>query len=76
MPERKRRDMSHLPRRLLRLEEAAHYCGMSANSFKAHVPVRPRKIGALKLYDLHELDEWISSTRQSASSFDAMLEKL
>lgn len=43
---------------LLTSEEAAEYCGVSVNSFKAHVPVPPVKIGGSVRYDRRALDRW------------------
>jgi predicted DNA-binding transcriptional regulator AlpA len=44
------------------LEEAASYCGVSGNTFRAHVRVHPRKIGAAIRYDRVEIDRWIDKT--------------
>jgi predicted DNA-binding transcriptional regulator AlpA len=49
--------------RLLSTEQAASYCGMSPNHFKAHVRVRPLKFGGSVRYDRKTLDEWLDALR-------------
>lgn len=52
-------------RRLLTTEEAASYCGVSVATFRAHIKVAPVKIGNSVRFDVHELDRWLDSRRQS-----------
>lgn len=55
--------MSALPkpaRLLLTSVEAADYCGVSVNTFKAHVRVSPVRIGQSIRYDRRALDRWVS----------------
>jgi len=49
--------------RLLNRQQAAEYCGVCVNTFKAHVAshVRPVEIGAKRLWDMRELDRWIDT---------------
>jgi len=60
--------MSALPlpeKRLLTGDEAAAYCGVSVNTFRARVRIAPVKIGHSVRYDRRDLDHWI--TRQNRS---------
>lgn len=59
-------------KRLLTTDEAAEYCGVSAGTFRAHVRVHPRKIGAAVRYDRVELDRWIDQN-EVASPIDKPL---
>ena len=64
-------------KRLLTGDEAASYCGVSVNTFRARVRVAPVKIGHSVRYDRLDLDRWI--TRQNRSeplTGDDWLEKL
>src|SRR5690606_15218147 len=67
-----------LPSRLLlNQEQAAAYCGVSVNQFRAHVKVPPVKIGHSVRYDRRALDRW--AARQNSSeplSGDDWLERL
>jgi predicted DNA-binding protein (UPF0251 family) len=55
-----------LPQRLLlNQEEAASYCGVSVNTFRAHVKVTAVKIGNSVRYDRRVLDRW--AARQNSS---------
>lgn len=47
--------------RLLSLEEAASYCGMSGPTFASECPVIPIKIRTRVLYDREQIDRWIDS---------------
>jgi len=47
--------------RLLSRDQAAAYCGVSANHFAAHCPLTPITIGARKLWDRHQLDQWLDT---------------
>lgn len=52
-------------KRLLTDAEAASYCGVSVNTFRARVRIAPVKIGHSVRYDRRALDRWI--TRQNRS---------
>lgn len=55
-----------LPARLLlNAEQAADYCGVSVNTFKAHVKVPPVKIGNSVRYDRRALDQWAERQNRS-----------
>ena len=64
-------------RLLLTPSEAADYCGVSVNTFKAHVRVSPVKIGHSVRYDRRALDRWASrQNRLEPLSGDDWLGKL
>lgn len=64
-----------LPERLLlKVEEAADYCGVSVNTFRAHVRVAPVKIGGSVRYDRRAIDQWAAN--QNPLSGDDWLERL
>ena len=67
-----------LPARLLLTQEqAAEYCGVSVNTFRAHVTVRAVKIGHSVRYDRRDLDRWAANQNASEPlSGDDWLEKL
>jgi hypothetical protein len=48
----------NLPKRGLSKEEAAEYCGVSANTLVRHGPT-PTKIGDRAIYDRPVLDRWL-----------------
>lgn len=48
-------------RRMLSVEQAAEYCGLSANTFRARITVHPVQIGRRVLYDRAALDRWLDS---------------
>lgn len=55
-----------LPARLLlNQEQAADYCGVSVNTFRAHVKVAPVKIGNSVRYDRRMLDVWAEGQNRS-----------
>lgn len=45
--------------RLLSREQAASYCGVSPNHFDAHCPIKSVRLGARRLWDRHQLDQWV-----------------
>lgn len=47
--------------RLLCLEAAAAYCGVTAETFETHIrpQVPPVEIGARRLWDVRALDRWL-----------------
>lgn len=58
---------NHLPRperRMLTTEEAADYCGLSVNSFRAYVRVPPVNFGRSVRYDRKQVDEWLDRFRR------------
>lgn len=62
---------------LLNRDEAADYCGVSVNSFLAHVRVSPVKIGHSVRYDRRSLDRWAArQNRSEPLTGDDWLEKL
>ena len=67
-----------LPSRLLlSVEQAADYCGVSVNTFKAHVRISPVKIGQSVRYDRRVLDRWAAhQNRSEPMSGDDWLGKL
>lgn len=67
-----------LPSRLLlSVEQAADYCGVSVNAFRAHVKVTPVKIGHSVRYDRRALDNWAAGqNRSEPMSGDDWLGKL
>jgi len=48
-------------KRMLTEQEAAAYCGVSVNTFKARVKIPPVRIGNCVRYDVRALDEWADS---------------
>ena len=67
-----------LPQRLLlTTDEAADYCGVSVNTFRAHVKVAPVKIGSSVRFDRRALDRWAASQNRSEPlTGDDWLERL
>lgn len=62
---------------LLTAEQAASYCGVSVNTFRAHVSVQPVKIGHSVRYDRRDLDRWAANQNRSEPlTGDDWLEKL
>lgn len=66
-----KRAIQRIAPRLVYQKEAASYCRMGAESFRANCPVAPVRVGpgmrGLR-YDLNELDVWIDSLNQSSIS--------
>lgn len=54
-------DLTTLPEwpRLLSEDQAAAYCGVTAETFRRHVPVTRRRLGRRVLFDRHEIDRWL-----------------
>lgn len=50
--------LPHWPR-LMGLDVAAAYCGISASTFELRVGVEPVRLGSRKLWDKKRLDAWI-----------------
>lgn len=57
--------MSRPARRMLTVEDAADYCGLSVNSFRAYIKIHPVNFGRSVRYDRKDLDEWLDRFRQS-----------
>lgn len=54
------RQLTKITPRLLSLDMAAEYCGLSPETFEATVPVRPIDLGIRrKLWDIRALDRWL-----------------
>ena len=69
-----RRTSQPIAPRLVCKKEAASYCRMGVEYFTRHCPVAPVRVGpgmrGLR-YDLHDLDEWIDSLKQSSRSTES-----
>ncbi|WP_292530861.1 tyrosine-type recombinase/integrase [Methylocystis sp.] len=68
--ESRREDARPLPR-LLRREEAAHYCALSVEYFLRLCPVPPIKLGnskRLERYDIKALDAWLDNPAGGGTS--------
>jgi hypothetical protein len=62
---------------LLTKEQAASYCGVSVNTFLAHVRVAPVKIGHSVRFDRRDLDKWAANQNRSEPlTGDDWLERL
>lgn len=71
-------NISLTPKRMLRKEDAAHYCGRPVKRFEVECPISPVRFpnGDLR-WDMHDLDGWIDLLKTGgAASADAILEKL
>lgn len=66
------------PRRMLRTNEAADYCGISLKRFPMECTVVPVAMpNGVKLYDIQDLDAWIDSLKcGSSADDDSLLERL
>lgn len=60
MTERRQLPAGMTPR-LLSRDAAAAYCGVTAETFEAHIRrhIRPVEIGARRLWDVRALDRWL-----------------
>lgn len=47
--------------RLLKLKEAAEYCGLPVRNFRKHVGIAPVRLGPHELWDKHLLDGYIDN---------------
>ena len=45
--------------RLLKLKEAAEYCGLPPRNFRKHVGIKPVRLGPHELWDRTKLDAYI-----------------
>lgn len=64
-------------RRLMKLSEAAYYCGLSQRRFAAACDVSPIVLAdGTRLWDVNELDTWIDGLKQAAADDDAIVSRL
>ena len=62
------------PRRMLRANEAADYCGIPLKRFPAECAVVPVAMpNGVKLYDIQDLDAWIDALKSGDRADDEML---
>ena len=54
--------------RLLNVEDAAAYCGISPALFERHVRVLPLKLGRRKVWDVRAIDLWIDRQQLNPST--------
>ena len=47
--------------RLLKLKDAAEYCGLPVRNFRRHIGIPPVKLGPHELWDREKLDAYISA---------------
>ena len=59
--EPRRRRAPPIPPRLLRVSDAAAYCGVAVKDFLAELPPNPIKIGRQRRWDVRALDAWIDT---------------
>lgn len=59
----RRDDLANLPDwpRLLSVEQAAAYCGVSAPTFQGWCTLTPFHVGARRLYDRKKIDDWLDA---------------
>jgi hypothetical protein len=50
-----------MSRRLLKLKDAAEYCGMPVRNFRKHIGIAPVKLGPHELWDRVKLDAYIDA---------------
>lgn len=48
-------------KRLLKLKEAAAYCGIPVRNFEKHMPVQPIRLGPHVLWDIRKIDALIDA---------------
>jgi hypothetical protein len=68
-----------LPKRMAKKSEAASYCGIGLDRFKAQFPFPAVKMpGGDELIDLQDCDRWIDSIKAGGddNDADAIIEKL
>jgi hypothetical protein len=63
----------NLPKRGLSKDEAAEYCGVSANTLGRHGPT-PTKIGDRIIYDRRVLDRWLDELAGLISSGGVLID--
>lgn len=62
--------VNHRPR-MLSLNEAAEYCGLTAKRFPGACRVSPVAMPTgQRLYDRHDLDSWIDALKDGATDTD------
>jgi hypothetical protein len=55
------------PVRLLKLKEAAEYCGLPPRNFRKHVGIKPIRLGPHELWDKAKLDAYIDALQGNVS---------
>ena len=53
--------------RLLKLKDAAAYCGIPVRNFKRNVGIKPVRLGPHELWDREKLDSYISALQGETS---------
>ncbi len=53
--------------RLLKLKEAAAYCGLPPRNFRKHVRIPPVRLGPHELWDREKLDAYIEALQGGAA---------
>jgi hypothetical protein len=53
--------MNQHDRRLLKLKEAAEYCGLPTRFFRKHIGIAPVRLGPHELWDRAKLDAYIEA---------------
>lgn len=48
-------------RRLLKLKDAAEYCGLPPRNFRKHIGIAPVRLGPHELWDREKLDAYIEA---------------
>lgn len=54
--------------RLLKLKEAAAYCGLPPRNFRKHIGIAPIRLGPHELWDRAKLDAYIEALQGSKPS--------
>ncbi|NFV80061.1 hypothetical protein [Magnetospirillum aberrantis] len=63
--------------RLMSVDQAAAYCGLSGEAFRQHVTVQPLRFGRRVLYDRMKIDSWLDEISSNGGvDVDAMIEAL
>lgn len=50
-----------MSRRLLKLKDAAEYCGIPPRNFRKHIGIAPVRLGPHELWDRSKLDAYIDA---------------
>jgi hypothetical protein len=54
--------------RLLKLRDAAEYCGMPVRNFRRHIGIAPVRLGPHELWDRTKLDAYIDALQRGQPS--------
>lgn len=57
-----------MSRRLLKLKEAAEYCGLPPRNFRKHIGIPPVRLGPHELWDKAKLDAYIDALQGEKAS--------